>query len=166
MFEVRGEQEVFDSIALVVFGSMDVFKSSNHSHLTALQTTVPILADFLQASKRDHRGRPSNEVCNILLHIIEVCQAPFKGTPPPSSHYSPTAEDSICAGFFSISSKAFWTSKLCCRCYSETASQSIRLMLKGIVWTSISYPGNFHHFLSTWCIYCIFSEKSDVVSAH
>ena len=40
-------------------------------------------------SKRDHRGRPSDEVCDILQHILEACKAPFQGSPPSSGHYAP-----------------------------------------------------------------------------
>ena len=70
-----------------------MLKSTNYSHLAVLQTTVPILAKFLQASERDQRGRPSDEVCNILLHISEVCQAPFLESPPSSSRYAAPTED-------------------------------------------------------------------------
>ena len=92
-FQIRGEQQVFDTISLIVSDSIDVFKSTNHSHLVVLQTTVPILAKILQASEWDQRGRPSNEVCNILLHILEVCQAPFLESPPSSSRYAAPTED-------------------------------------------------------------------------
>ena len=61
----------------------------------ALQTTVAILAKFLQTSKRDQRGTPSDEVCNILLHILEVCRAPFLDSPPSSSLYAAPTEDAI-----------------------------------------------------------------------
>ena len=93
IFQIRGEQQIFDTISLVVSGSIDVFKSSNHSHLAVLQIRVPILANFLQASEWDQRGRPSDEVCNILLHILEVCKAPFLDRLPSSSQYAiPTAD--------------------------------------------------------------------------
>ena len=68
---------------------VDLFKSSNHAYLTALQTTVPILVNFAQASKGDHQGRPSDEVCDISQHILEACKAPFQGSPHSSSHYTP-----------------------------------------------------------------------------
>ena len=80
---------------------MDLFKSSNHAYLIALQTIVPILVNFVQASKRDHRGRPSDEVCDILRHILEACKAPFQGSPPSSSHYAPPI-DSMPAFFPSL----------------------------------------------------------------
>ena len=101
IFQVRSEQKVFDAVTRVVSGSMDLFKSSNHAYLTALQTTVPILVNFVQASKRDHRGRPSDEVCDILQHILEACKAPFQGSPPSSSHYAPPV-DSMLAFFPSL----------------------------------------------------------------
>ena len=95
IFQIRGEQQIINTISLIVSGSIDIFKSTNHSHLAALQTTVPILAKFLQACKRDQRGRPSDEVCNILLHILKVCQAPFLDSPPSSNQYTAPTDDAL-----------------------------------------------------------------------
>ena len=42
----------------VVSGSMDLFKSSNHAYLIALQTTVPILVNFVlvrETTEGDHQ---------------------------------------------------------------------------------------------------------------
>lgn len=89
------EQAVLYTLSLVVSGSLDVFESTNHSHLTSLQTTVPILTRFLHSSERDERGKPCNEVCDILKHILKVCQAPFKDGPPSSSLYSAIHENKI-----------------------------------------------------------------------
>ena len=40
IFQARSEQRVFDAVTLVVSGSMDLFKSSNHAYLTPLCATL------------------------------------------------------------------------------------------------------------------------------
>ena len=58
IFQVRSEQKVFDAVTRVVSGSMDLFKSSNHAYLIALQTTVPILVNFVlvrETTEGDHQ---------------------------------------------------------------------------------------------------------------
>ena len=100
IFQVRSEQKVFDAVTRVVSGSMDLFKSSNHAYLIALQTTVPILVNFVLV-RETHQGRPSDEVCDILQHILEACKAHFQGSPPSSSHYAPPV-DSMLAFFPSL----------------------------------------------------------------
>ena len=99
LFQVHSEQKVFDAVIRVFSGSMDLFKSFQPvAYLKALHMTVLILVNFVQASKRDHRGSQYDEVCDILQHILEACKAPFQGSPPSSSHYAPPI-DSMLAFF-------------------------------------------------------------------
>ena len=98
-------------ISLVVSGSIDVFKLTNHSHPAAIhKSEFPSLPTFYK-DLNETRGRPSDEVCNILLHILEVGQEPFLDSPPSSSQYAAPTADVLA---FSVTSKADWNCKLFC----------------------------------------------------
>ena len=78
-----------EAILSVIGGTIDLFKSSSHSQLLVLQEVTPILTEFLRNSKRDTAGRPSNQVCDVLSHIVKLCRAPYIGSPPDQPLYSP-----------------------------------------------------------------------------
>ena len=113
--------------------------------------TIPILQQYksefpslptFYKDLNETRGRPSDEVCNILLHILEVGQEPFLDSPPSSSQYAAPTADVLA---FPVTSKADWNCKLFC--LQKTTQYGIRFMQEGILWSPITFPWNFHYLL-------------------
>ena len=50
---------------------------------------------FLEAATRDGQGKLPHTVCDLVLHIIDVCHAPFSKPPPPACFYSPPTADDL-----------------------------------------------------------------------
>jgi len=95
IFQEREEQCVFDILKRVLSGEEDIFNSTNHTDLRTLQTHIPILMKFLEAATRDGQGKLPHTVCDLVLHIIDVCHAPFSKPPPPACFYSPPTADDL-----------------------------------------------------------------------
>jgi len=66
-----------------VSSSKNIFDSVNHGDLAILKEYIPILIKFLHAVTDSGMKRPSDVVCEILAHILDVCQALYSKPPPP-----------------------------------------------------------------------------------
>ena len=91
----------------------NIFNLMNHGDLAILQEYVPILIKFLHAATDSGVKRPSDVVCQILTHILDVCQAPYSTPPPPPNSYLSPVENDL--SLFPTDSSLNWERKVCCR---------------------------------------------------
>ena len=96
----------------VLSAKENIFDSANHADLAMLQQYVPILVKFLHATTKGGVESPSNVVCELVTHILDVCQAPYSEPPPPPDSYLPPAESEL--SFFPTAPSSNREGKLCC----------------------------------------------------
>jgi len=79
--------------------SIDIFSPKNHCLQKDLSEKAPVIAPFPMLCHKDLDGDVSNDILDVLSHILIPLQPPFKLHPPDPSYY-PQPDPTNCLGYF------------------------------------------------------------------
>ena len=100
LVQLRDYREAIHSLTTAIQRSVDVQDTYSHYELLALQSHVPVIAEFVCKCPKTPDGKLPGDLCSIVEHIKDTVQQKYSHPLPPPSHYPPTTSDNDHWSFF------------------------------------------------------------------